>query len=203
MIQYSTVSMPTPVEFDVLQTIATVVSLLFAACALAVAAWQVRSSALAAKTSNSIPILSEAWRELRSSEFRRKIDLLLEGPLEPTEAGKRGLDSLPEPQRSAAYDVAYLFDYLGSLLALGAISEEHVISTMGTVTMRTWEALENLIRDERQFRLESLSENTPPGFLTYYEHLACRIVEMGGAEAAILLQKQQGVLARQGSPQPS
>src|SRR6266581_2262033 len=139
----------------------SVVSVLIAAVAVCIAAWQVRASAKSAERSNALPVLSEIFSEWRSSEFRASILYLLNET--PEALSDEGFASLPETWREHAYKVCYFFDYVGVLVVRGIIGEEAIIGMMGTRITQVWRAVEPHVLAERQFRIQTYPPDTPPG----------------------------------------
>ena len=166
-------------------------SLLIALTAVCVAIWQVRASSKSSELSNALPIISEIMHEWRSSDFRS--DALYIIAHSPKGKEGNGFGSLPTRWRNRAYRVCYFFDYVGVLASLGIISDELVISMMGTRIMQIWQVLEPYIARERRFRAETYPPDVPPGFLVYFEHIVARVVELGGQQAAARIQQRTGL----------
>lgn len=164
-----------------------------ALAAVGISAWHVRASLRSAERSNAIPIITGAFQEFRSADFRESVSRLLLSA--PRHAEKGGFDVLEEGVREDAYKVCYFFDYLGTLAAFDIISEEIIISIMGNRPMQVWSAMSSVIDSERRHRIETYPDDTPPGFLVFYEYLVTRIIELGGKEAAREIQKRIGVSA--------
>ena len=92
-----------------------------------------------ARHSRALPVIAEIFKEFRSREFRESVHHLLALP-----SGKMtdsGFVSLSGDRREDAYKVCYFFDYIGTLVAFGIISENIVIATMGTQIMQVWSAM--------------------------------------------------------------
>ena len=165
-----------------LSEIISLVSIVLALVAVCVSAWQTRSSIQHARHSRSLPVIAELFREWRSQEFRKSVHSLLTLP--SSKVSSYGFLSLPEDRREDAYKVCYFFDYIGTLVAFGIISQDIVISTMGTQIMQVWSAMYPAIENERDRRSKTFPANTPPGFLTFYGHIVACIESSGGSEAA-------------------
>lgn len=132
-------------------------------------------------------------REVRSTEFHDSIFYLLRNlPHVPVPDG--GFEELAPECRQHAYRVCYLFDYLGLLANKGIISENTIISWLGTRIMQVWIVAMPFIRAEREYRARECGDSTPSGFVPYFEHLVRRIIEKGGVEAAARIQRDSGVL---------
>jgi hypothetical protein len=160
----------------------SLISIFIAFCAVAVAVWQARRIVKQAEHTRSLPIISEAFREWRSAEFRRHKDVLL--TLDGTTPPDGGFDALPADIQESAYIWCYFCEYLGQLMLYEIIPEEMIIGFAGTQILQLWGVLEPFIQNEREHRLQSLPPGIPPGFLAQYEHLVARIVERGGSRAA-------------------
>jgi hypothetical protein len=171
--------------------IVSLLSIVVAVVAVWVATWQVHASSKSAERSNALPVLSEIFGEWRSTEFRMSIKHLLSET--PDDLGNEGFESLPTEWREHAYKVCYFLDYLGVLTTLGIIDEEVIISMMGTRLIQVWRVIEPYIMAEREFRLRAYPSDAPPGFLVYYEHLVRRTVDLGGHDAAMQIQRREGV----------
>lgn len=164
-------------------------SLLIAVTAVCVAIWQVRASAKNAQLSNDLPIISEIMSEWRSSDFRSDVSYVLQHP--PRTTGKEGLRSLPARWRERAYRVGYFLDYIGVLTSLDIISDELVISIMGTQIILLWQAMEPYIEREREYRRETYPQGVSTGFLIYFEHMVAQVIDLGGQHAAILIRHRR------------
>lgn len=166
-------------------------SVAIAFIAVAVATWQVRSSARSAERTHTLPVVSEVWQQFRSSEFRASVNYLI--LTIPASHGDHGFSSLPKEWREKAYGVCYFFDYLGALVQFDIIREDLVISLWGTVVIQAWQAVEPFIILERQHRIRTYPPGISPGFLVYYEDLVCRIRDRGGQDAARRIQQRSGL----------
>lgn len=166
-------------------------SLLIALTAVCVAVWQVRASSKNSELSNALPIVSEIMHEWRSSDFRSDVLYIIEHS--PRDKRGKGFGSLSIRWRDRAYRVCYFFDYVGVLASLGIVSDELVISMMGTRIIQIWQVLEPYIERERQFRAETYPQGVPPGFLVYFEHIVTRILDLGGQQAAARIQQRTGL----------
>jgi hypothetical protein len=160
----------------------SLVSVCIAFCAVAVAFWQTRRTARQAEQTRSLPIISEAFREWRSAEFRRHKNVLL--TLDGTSPPDGGFDALPSDIQESAYIWCYFCEYLGQLVLSEIVPEEMIIGFAGTQILQLWGVLEPFIQNEREHRLRTLPAGIPSGFLAQYEHLVARIVERGGSRAA-------------------
>ena len=166
-------------------------SVAIALLAVAIATWQVRSTARSAERTHTLPVVSEVWRQFRSSEFRASVNYLV--ITVPTTHGSHGFNSLPKEWREKAYEVCYFFDYLGALVQFGIIREDLAISLWGTAVIQAWQAVEPFIAMEREHRKRTYPPGISPGFLVYYEDLVCRIRDRGGQDAARRIQQRSGL----------
>jgi hypothetical protein len=171
--------------------IVSLISVVLAFIAVSVATWQARSNIRNAWHSHSHPVIAEIFREFRSPQFRESLRDLLNSPAGDAYTG--GFRSLPRDRRDAAYDVCYFFEYIGELVAFGIVQEDIIIAAMGTHIMLVWSVMWPAIENERAHRMQTFSPDVPPGFLTQYEHLVARIHDLGGGEAATIIQKRRGV----------
>jgi hypothetical protein len=168
----------------------SLISVTLALVAVCVSAWQARLNIQHARHSRSLPVIAEIFKEWRSQEFRKSVRNLLALP--PGKVTGYGFRNLPEDFREDAYKVCYFFDYIGTLVAFGIISEDFVIATMGTQIMQVWFAMFPVIRNERNLR-KRFPDNIPPGFLTFYGHLVACVEALGGGKAAKTIQNKIGV----------
>jgi hypothetical protein len=171
-----------------LSEIISLVSVTLALIAICISAWQARLNIRHARHSRSLPVIAEIFREWRSEEFRKSVRNLL--ALSPRQVEGRDFLNLPGDCREDAFKVCYFFDYIGTLVAFGIISEDIVISTMGTQIMQVWSAMYPVIRSERERRSKAFPSSTPPGFLTFYGHIVACIESLGGGQAAKIIQKK-------------
>lgn len=171
--------------------VVSLVSLFIALVAVCVAVWQVRASSRNDELSNELPIISEIMNEWRSTSFRADVSYIL--TRSPPTAKDGGFRSLPRRWREPAYRVGYFLDYIGVLTSLDIISDELVISMVGTQIIQIWRALEPFIEQERQYRRTTYPPGVPAGFLVYFEHIVARIIDLGGQQAAVLSQQRRGL----------
>jgi hypothetical protein len=82
----------------------------------------------------------------------------------------------------------------GALIAYRLVDEKLIIGVLATQAMQVWASVEPFVLAEREHRRANLSEHASPGFLQYYEHLVCRVIELGGRDAPALIRAQSGVL---------
>lgn len=176
--------------------IVSLVSLFIALVAVVVAVWQVRMSDRSSELSNALPIVSEIMHEWRSASFRADIVQLLDHRL--SDADKRGHNYIFSKRKERtylerAYRICYFFDYVGVLVSLDIISDELVISMMGTWIVQIWQVLEPFIERERKHRIDTYPPGVPPGFLVYFEHIVTRVLDLGGQRAAVQIQRRTGL----------
>jgi len=179
----------------------SLISILLALAAVCVAAWQVRAGARGTQKQNSLPVVSEVFIQWRSPDFSAALQRLLK--LTEDELSCECFEVLSADRRRDAYEVCYFFDYLGALIVFEIIDEDIILAVMANRLMQVWIAMRQLIANERSFRLRTYSENTPPGFLIYYEHLVKRTVDLGGKDAAEKLRRRREVLRLAPNDMPS
>jgi hypothetical protein len=165
----------------------SLVSVVIAVSAVLVAVWQAQRTARAQEQIRSLPIVSEAFREWRSVEFRKHKTVLLS--LTGTIPPEGGFEALPPDIQESAYTWCYFCEYLGQLVLYNIVPEELIIGFAGTQIPQLWGVMEPFIKKEREHRLRTLPEGVPPGFLAHYEHLVARIIARGGSTAADEIRK--------------
>jgi hypothetical protein len=171
--------------------VTSIVSVVIALSALSVTISQVRATGRQWQRQNALPIISEIFREWRSEQFREHRSAVLRGlPVEPTD---NGFEAFPPEWRESAYTVSYFFDYLGTLVAFELARADLIIGVMGTQIMQVWRILEPAIHAERRHREQTYPSDTPSGFLSYFEGLVKKVIEMGGKESATGIRKRLGV----------
>jgi hypothetical protein len=167
--------------------IISIVSLLIAISAIAVAVWHVRTAKRVANKANSLPVVTTLFDQFRSEAFQEHIEVILttqpdpsswpepsewpHGHSNPGFGGELRRDK--DPWRWSALQVAYFFEYLGVLVAHRLIPTEIVVDATANVTARTWAVIEPFIRAERA-RREKIHAGNPRvsrGFVRHYEHL--------------------------------
>lgn len=147
----------------------SILSLVIALLALAVAAWQARRTERLALNAHQIQVIADAFREIRSVAFLEHYKHVLTFP--NTERSATGFESLHEYHKESAYAVCYFFEHLGVLVARNLIAGDVLITTMRTLIVRSWDALEHVIIAERKVR-ESYQEEAGRLFLPHFEQLA-------------------------------
>lgn len=170
----------------------SLVSVILALAAVGVSAWQVQASVSSARKANALPVVSEVFLEWRSPHlndaFRRLMKITDKELLLDT------FEALPPQLRDDAYEVCTFFDYLGTLVLHGIVSEDVIIGGLGTRIAQAWDTMEPLIRHERKYRKDNFAADTPKGFMEYYEHLVRRMKDLGGENAGSLVRQRAGVL---------
>jgi hypothetical protein len=159
----------------------SLISVIIAFAAILVTVWRAQRMARAEERMRSLSIISEAFGEWRSAEFREHKSVLLS--LVGTMPPEGGFEALPRNVRESAYAWCYFCDYLGHLALYKIVPEELIIDFTGTQLPQLRGVLEPFIEKEREHRLKTLPEGIPPGFLGNYEHLVARIVARGGRTA--------------------
>lgn len=162
-----------------LDSLNVAVSLLIALAALAVAVHQVRRATRIATDTNGLSVFSALYRELRSVEFRRDLDLVIRHPPRTGLVEGWGGDGTPEEERriDAAFNVCATLEWLGILIAFRLIDEKLVVSASATMIIRAWIALQPFVERERSRRRDTGMAGVPPGFMPFFEHLAARTVQ--------------------------
>ncbi|MFJ9817461.1 hypothetical protein ACIRU3_19770 [Streptomyces sp. NPDC101151] len=162
-----------------LNSLNVAVSLLIAVGALAVAVHQVRRATRIATDTNGLSVFSALYRELRSVDFRRDLDLVIRHPPRTGLVEGWGGDGTPEEERriDAAFNVCATLEWLGILVAFRLIDEKLVVSANATMIIRAWIALQPFIERERSRRRDTGIAGVPPGFMPFFEHLAARTVQ--------------------------
>lgn len=74
-----------------------------------------------------------------------------------------GMDALPEPVRTRTRNVAFSYEYIGAMVALGMVDSGLALSVFHFRVKQVWTALEPYVRTEREIR------HAP--FLPFFEHL--------------------------------
>ena len=123
---------------------------------------------------NEIQVVADIFRDVRSREFREKLDAILRCP--PDGRLERGFESLDEPSRENAYAVSYFFEDLGVLVSNDLIRREIVLTTVSSILTRAWHALRPAIDAERDFRHRTYAKDVSPTFLPHFEALVLMAV---------------------------
>jgi hypothetical protein len=177
---------------DMGSQVVSAVSLAVAVGAVWVAIWQVRANVRQTERINTLPVLYSAFAEHRSPQFRAQLENVLKNLPESQPAV--AFSSLPKDWSDSALAVCYLYDYVGALVAHRLVDEKLIIGVLATQAMQVWVSVEPFVLAEREYRRTNYSQHASPGFLQYYEHLICRIIELGGRDAPALIRAQSGVL---------
>lgn len=118
--------------------------------ALGFAAWQIRADRIGSEKSNSLPVASSAFNEFRSQTFQDHLRTVWNEA--PSVIPEDGFQSLPTQWRNSAYEVVYFFEYLGILVAYELVPKELVVDFSANLIVRSWNALEPFIQQERLHR---------------------------------------------------
>lgn len=146
----------------------SILSLIIALLALAVAAWQARQTARLTLNAHKIQVIADAFREIRSTAFLEHYRRILSFP--KTEKLAAGFESLPRRRKESAYAVCYFFEHLGVLVARELIPGDVLIPTMRTLIILSWDALKNAIDEELEAR-KSYPEKAGHDFLPHFKEL--------------------------------
>lgn len=169
-------------------------SLLIALLALTLAARQARRITRLTANAHQIQVISDAFREIRSTEFREHYRRVLSFPRDQNYSG--GLESLPISQRESAYAVCYFFEHLGVLVTRQLVSGEVLISTMRTLIIRSWKALEPAISAELDLRRMTYPDYLGHDFIPHFRLL----VELAMLPATAEAKSQRPVLSEAKEP---
>lgn len=146
----------------------SVLSFGLAVVALSVSWWQSHRGVAVAGNANEIQVVADIFRDVRSAEFRIKLDAVLNHSLD--DPLDRGFESLGE-LRENAYAVCYFFEDLGVLVTNGLIRREIILDTVSSIMTRAWYALLPAITAERAYRLRTYPTDVSPTFLPHFEQL--------------------------------
>jgi hypothetical protein len=122
------------------------------------------------------PFASEILSELRSSDFRMRLDYVEQDLSAECPQAPDGRYRLTDAARGEARPVMSYFNTVGLLVVQNALAIETVASVMGGSVVRAWEVLAPYIYDERERR------GGDPNYYGYFEHLAVVIQQIGPAE---------------------
>jgi hypothetical protein len=107
-------------------------------------------------------LLEVALHNIRDRDFQRDQQYVLT-QLAQEHAPAVGMDALPEPARTTTRNVAFSYEYIGVMVALGMVDSRLALSVFHFRIRQVWTALEPYVRAEREIR------NAP--FLPFFEHL--------------------------------
>jgi hypothetical protein len=159
----------------VVSAMAMIVSVVALGTSTLISAAQTRSM----RKANDLPVMIELLtKDYVKAEFQDRERLVIEALA--SDDGELGFEQLPEPLRSAAYHVAWYYNAVGVLVALGSIDERIVIGGINYKLRRVWSAMEPHIRAERKARGKP--------FLDGFEHLAARAF----ATDPLMMQREVG-----------
>jgi hypothetical protein len=154
---------------SVLTLVIAFLSFVIALTALAVAIWQARRTARLTLNAHQIEVIAHAFREIRSPQFLAHYKRVLASPR--TERLAAGFESLPRRRKESAYAVCYFFEHLGVLVTRQLIPGEVLITTMRTLIVRSWDALEPAIEAELEFRAKTYPKEAGRDFLPHFRQL--------------------------------
>ncbi|MFE2302924.1 hypothetical protein ACFXAW_32570 [Streptomyces sp. NPDC059445] len=103
-----------------------------------------------ARQANYIPALMDLLAEFRSAELHEQYAYVLRD-LNREHAPDGGLRGLSPAAKTAVYSVAYFFQTLAGLYALGVIDETAAIVMARARITKVWEAIAPFVERERQF----------------------------------------------------
>ncbi|SOD85859.1 hypothetical protein SAMN06272765_3294 [Streptomyces sp. Ag109_G2-15] len=121
--------------------------------------WQLRQ---ARSTSHMTMLLDVALHNIRDRDFQRDQHYVLTRLAQEHEPVV-GMDALPEPVRTMTRNVAFSYEYIGAMVALGLVDSDLALSVLHFRVRQVWTALEPYARTEREIR------NAP--FLPFFENL--------------------------------
>lgn len=151
----------------------SVLSLCLAVVALSVSWWQSHRGVAVAGNANEIQVVADIFRDVRSEEFRGKLDAVLKHSIDgPLDSGFESLGGL----REDAYAVCYFFEDLGVLVTNGLIRRAIILDTVSSIMTRAWYALQPAIAAERAYRRRTYPAAVSPTFLPHFEQLVAMAV---------------------------
>ncbi|MGD1225653.1 hypothetical protein AB9Q10_45375 [Streptomyces krungchingensis] len=103
-----------------------------------------------ARQANYIPALMDLLAEFRSAELHEQYAYVCRD-LNREHAPDGGLRGLPPDAKAAVYNVAYFFQTLAGLYALGVIDETAAIVMARGRIAKVWQAIEPFVEQERRF----------------------------------------------------
>jgi hypothetical protein len=116
---------------------------------------------------NHLPIVLDALKAQRTGAFTRtELELWEELPKQKAELG---FAKLPEPLRSAAFDISCYYQHLGCLAEYGVADWDFIAVQTTHRMLRTWRCIEPFVRAERRNRGSNNS------FLNSYERFATKV----------------------------
>lgn len=105
-------------------------------------------------------LLDVALHNIRDRDFQRDQHYVLTRLAQEHEPVV-GMDALPEPVRTMTRNVAFSYEYIGAMVALGLVDSDLALSVLHFRVRQVWTALEPYARTEREIR------NAP--FLPFFE----------------------------------
>ncbi|MET8454366.1 hypothetical protein [Streptomyces sp. NPDC005209] len=111
----------------------------------------VRQTRHARSESDMTMVLEVAMRNIRDKEFQSDQRYVLT-QLSRDHAPGDGMDALPEPARSMTRNVAFTYEYIAIMYALGMVNARVTLGIFHFRVNQVWETLEPYIRAERAVR---------------------------------------------------
>ncbi|MFF7947127.1 DUF4760 domain-containing protein [Streptomyces griseorubiginosus] len=111
----------------------------------------VRQTRHARSESDMTMVLEVAMRNIRDKEFQSDQMYVLT-QLSREHPPDSGMDALPEPARSMTRNVAFTYEYLAIMYALGMVDSRIALGIFHFRINQVWETLEPYIRAERVVR---------------------------------------------------
>lgn len=105
--------------------------------------------------SNQLPIINDIFKEIRSSQFREQEESLWESL--PTLGQNIGFSQLPKGLRDEAYNVSFTYLMLAYLVSMRILDRRLAVLPIHYRIVRTWEAIEPFVMQEREIRGDQLS----------------------------------------------
>jgi hypothetical protein len=152
-------------------------SLVIALLALAVTIWQAGRTSRLTRNAHQIQVIADVFREIRSAEFLEHYKRILDFP--KSEKLEEGFESLDKDRKKSAYAVCYFFEHLGVLVTRDLMPGDVLITTMRTLIVRSWDALEYAINAERTLRATTYPQDAGSRFLPHFEDL-CKLARIPG-----------------------
>lgn len=121
-----------------------------------------------ASGANHLPVILNAFREIRSGGWFEAEDYILRR-LAQEHSADCGWRGLPPSTRAQVTTIGLYFDDLGKLVAHEVIDQRLVIGAHGTIIVRLWDVLAPYVYAERQSQGNY--------FWVYFEDLAARTAE--------------------------
>ena len=175
-------------------TVLNVLAIVISLCAVLASMWFGARQVQTAQRANFMPALLDLLAEFRSPQLHEQYRYVC-SDLNQQHSPDGGLRGLPDETKATVYNVAYFFQTLAGMYALGIIDETTATIMARGRAAKVWSAIQPFVERERQFA------DVDANLLSLLEAYAHESARFQGPTAARLMRARRRAPLRRFDPQ--